>query len=194
MMLLGAPLTALAQEEEAQEIPQILIEEGEGFELPELLPAEEETAEIPAAPEAEEDPPADGGGEEEEPEGPDGFPAADEEMIGNTTDSSQLATRYELSDLYGQTLTASATFNGKTYTAEKQSDGRYLVRIPNISAHMLGDMITIRGTAGSEFTVQVCALSYVRSVLANAGSTEAAKNGLSSLYAYCAATMAYRNR
>ena len=94
----------------------------------------------------------------------------------------------------GKTLTASATFNGKTYTAEKQSDGRYLVRIPNISAHLLGDMITIKGTAGSEFTVQVCALSYVRSVLNNAGSTEAAKNGLSSLYAYYEATMAYRKK
>ena len=94
----------------------------------------------------------------------------------------------------GAAITASATFNGKTYTAVKQSDGRYLVRIPNISAHMLGDMITINGTAGSAFTVQVCALSYVRSVLNNAGSTEAAKNGLASLYAYYDATMAYRKK
>ena len=93
----------------------------------------------------------------------------------------------------GTTLTASATFNGKTYTAVKQADGRYLVRIPNISAHQLGDMITVSGTAGSAFTVQVSALSYTRSILNNASSNKAAKDGLSALYAYYTAVLAYRS-
>ena len=91
----------------------------------------------------------------------------------------------------GKTLTASATFNGKTYTAVKQSDGRYLVQIPNISAHQLGDMITITGTAGTAFSVQVSALSYTRSVLNSTSTNQAAKDGLSALYAYYSAVLAY---
>ena len=92
----------------------------------------------------------------------------------------------------GKTLTASATFNGKTYTAVKQSDGRYLVQIPNISAHQLGEMITVTGTAGTAFSVKVSALSYTRSVLNNTSSNTAAKDGLSALYQYYTAVLAYR--
>ena len=94
----------------------------------------------------------------------------------------------------GTSLTASATFNGKTYQAVKQSDGRYLVRIPDIAAHQLGDMITVRGNAGGTFTVQVSALSYVRSVLNNGGSTMTEKNGLAALYSYYKAVLAYRGQ
>ncbi len=82
--------------------------------------------------------------------------------------------------------------NTKKVTPVKQSDGRYLIRIPGISAHKLGDMITITGTAGKTFTVRVSALSYVRSVLNNFYATTAAKNCLASLYMYYADTMAYR--
>ena len=80
----------------------------------------------------------------------------------------------------------------KTVAPVKQSDGRYLIRISGISAHKLGDTISISGEAGKMFTVEVSALSYVRSVLNNSTSTEMAKNALSALYAYYAATMAYR--
>ena len=82
----------------------------------------------------------------------------------------------------------------KTVTPVKQSDGRYLIRVSGISAHKLGDMMTVSGTAGKAFEVQVCALSYVRSVLNSTSTSEAAKNGLSSLYAYYVATMAYRKK
>ena len=91
----------------------------------------------------------------------------------------------------GVTLTASAVFNGKTYRVEKQADGRYLVRIPDISAHQLGDMITVNGSCGGAFTVRVSALSYVRSVLAN-DMPAADRNGMSALYGYYAAVIAYR--
>ena len=91
----------------------------------------------------------------------------------------------------GTALTASATFNGKTYKAVKQPDGRYMVQIPDIAAHQLGDMITVSGNAGGAFTVQVSALSYVRSVLAN-NLTVPEKNGLSALYQYYTAVLAYR--
>ena len=92
----------------------------------------------------------------------------------------------------GVTLTASAVYNGKTYSAVKQDDGRYMVRIPNIPAHRLGDMITITGDAGGEFTVRVSALSYARSVLASTATNKAAKDGLSALYEYYAAVVAFR--
>ena len=92
----------------------------------------------------------------------------------------------------GVTLTASAEFGGKTYEAVKQNDGRYLVRIPGISAHQLGDMITITGNAGGAFTVKVSALSYTRSVLNSGTAGKAAKDGVSALYAYYAAVLAYR--
>ena len=36
----------------------------------------------------------------------------------------------------GTALTASTTYDGKTYKAELQSDGRYMIRIPDISAQM----------------------------------------------------------
>ena len=91
----------------------------------------------------------------------------------------------------GTALTASTTFDGKTYKAELQSDGRYLIRIPDISAHKLGDTITIRGTAGSSFTVNVSALSYVRSVLSN-NMTAEEQNGMAAFYEYYKAVMAYR--
>ena len=88
--------------------------------------------------------------------------------------------------------------SGKDITSSvtplETSDGRYMIQIEGISAHQLGDMITITGEAGGKFTVQVCALSYVRSVLNNSSSTKAAKDGMASLYAYYAATMAYRQK
>ena len=94
------------------------------------------------------------------------------------------------------TLTIYEQWSGNTVrstvTPEKLSDGRYLIRISGISAHKLGDTISITGEAGKMFTVDVSALSYVRSVLNNSGQSEAAKKALSALYAYYAATMAYR--
>ncbi|MBR6206552.1 MAG: leucine-rich repeat domain-containing protein [Oscillospiraceae bacterium] len=92
----------------------------------------------------------------------------------------------------GTALTASATFNGKTYRAAKQPDGRYMVQIPDIAAHQLGDMITVTGSAGGAFSVMVSALSYTRSVLAN-NLTVPEKDGLSALYHYYKAVLAYRN-
>lgn len=92
----------------------------------------------------------------------------------------------------GTELTASATFNGTTYNAEQQSDGRYRIRIPGIAAHQLGDTITITGNAGGEFTVRVSALSYARSVLNNDSFDEYAKNAMAALYYYYDAVMQYR--
>ena len=93
------------------------------------------------------------------------------------------------------TIREEATGNETTkeVTPVKQSDGRYLIRISGISAHKLGDMIIISGTAGNPFWVYVSALSYARSVLYNSSASgKAAKDCMCAMYAYYAATMAYR--
>ena len=78
-----------------------------------------------------------------------------------------------------------------SYTPVKQADGRYLVTIPNISAHRLGDKVTVTGKAGGSFTVVVSPLSFVRDVLKNETATESL-DGLSAFYAYYAAAIAYK--
>jgi hypothetical protein len=92
----------------------------------------------------------------------------------------------------GTELTASAEFNGNTFEAEKLADGRYRVRIPDISAHQLGDTVTVTGEAGGTFTVAVAPLSYVRSVLNSASFGETAKNSMAAMYTYFEKVMAYR--
>ncbi len=84
------------------------------------------------------------------------------------------------------------TTTTKAYVPEKQADGRYLVTVPNISAHKLGDKVTVTGNAGGSFTVVVSPLSFVRDVLKNETKTESL-NGLSSLYAYYMAAIAYKS-
>ena len=92
----------------------------------------------------------------------------------------------------GTELTATAKFNGNVFRAEKQADGRYRVRITGISAHQLGNTITITGSAEGAFTVKVSALAYVRSVLKNS-SDKAARDCMAALYRYYEAVIAYRN-
>ena len=81
-----------------------------------------------------------------------------------------------------------------SYTPVKQSDGRYLVTIPNISAHRLGDMIEITGqdNVKNVFTVDVSPLSFVRDVLTHEAANTNSCDGLSSLYAYYTAAIAYK--
>ena len=93
----------------------------------------------------------------------------------------------------GTELIASATFNGKTFTAVKQADGRYRIRVSGISAHLLGETITITGTAGSDFTITVSALAYARAVLNSAAFGADAKNAMAALYRYYAAVKAYNS-
>ena len=81
---------------------------------------------------------------------------------------------------------------GTENVAVKQSDGRYLVYIEGISAHNLGRVYTIQVTAGSSFEVNVCALSYVETMLASETSSDLLKTLVVSLYRYYDKTMQYR--
>ena len=81
-----------------------------------------------------------------------------------------------------------------SYTAVKQSDGRYKVTIPNISAHQLGDTYTITAsTTNGTAKCSLSALSYVYAVL-DGNSNNTAKNAVSSLYIYYDATLNYRSK
>ena len=60
-----------------------------------------------------------------------------------------------------------------------------------ISAHRLGDTITITGTAGSDFTITLSALSYARAVLNSEAFNADAKNTMAAFYQYYAAVKAY---
>ena len=107
-------------------------------------------------------------------------------FLKTTDGSAPTNVRVTVTETGGKTTTTS-------YTPVKQADGRYLVTIPNISAHRLGDMVTISGEADGGFMVEVSALSFVRDVLTYNTDRES-RDGMSSLYAYYAAAAAYRGQ
>ena len=90
-----------------------------------------------------------------------------------------------------------ATVNGESAAATKQKDGRYLVTIPNIGAHKLGETFTVKAvTTNGETTVTVSALSYVKGVL-DAYTSEStkdvnARNAVAAIYAYYEAAAEFR--
>ena len=110
----------------------------------------------------------------------------DLEVFLQTTDGSA-PTDVTVSILRQTTGTTTRT----TVTPVKQADGRYRITIPSISAHRLGDRVTITGSAGGTFKVEVSPLSLVFDVLTNS-TDKAARDGLSSFYAYSEAAYEYR--
>ncbi len=85
--------------------------------------------------------------------------------------------------------------NGETVSAEPSGE-LYLVTIPGIMAHQLGDVYTLTAEKDGETvaSIQVSAMSYVQQIL-NASSyaeNTNALNGNASLYAYYAAAEAYK--
>ena len=88
----------------------------------------------------------------------------------------------------------SVTVDGKTATATKKGD-RYLVIIPNIGAHKLGDAyMVVATTANGDTTVTVSALSYVNGILnADAyANIQTAQNAVAAIYAYYDAAIKYQ--
>ena len=92
--------------------------------------------------------------------------------------------------------------SNETYL-ERGSDGRYMVEIANIPAHLLGETHVIHVYTGDNcfstdtdgFTrVDVSAMSYVYGILTSAAYADnhAAKAGVASLYAYWQAAQAYK--
>ena len=94
----------------------------------------------------------------------------------------------------GTAVDMSASFGGKTYQAEKQSDTVWVVKITGIKATHLGDTITVTGNAGGNFTITVSALSYVRSILEGGDKySEDARKTVAALYQYYEAAEKFKN-
>ena len=82
----------------------------------------------------------------------------------------------------------------KDYSAVKQNDGRWLVKITDISADKLGEAYTISVTAGRDKNeLTVSPLSYVNAALSNITNllNFKAKDAVSSFYKYYEAVVAY---
>ena len=89
----------------------------------------------------------------------------------------------------GYTGDFSVTVDGQASTAALQSDGRYKLVIPGISAHKLGTTYNVIVTTESgESTVKVSAMSYVKSMLdyyiGNSSQDIAGQNAAVALYYY----------
>ena len=95
---------------------------------------------------------------------------------------------------YDGTL-SSVTVDGDSFTPTKKG-GRYIVSIPNISAHELSTTHTIVvETANGTTTVTVSALSYVKAMLDNAPTGDLSstyKNAARALYCYSKAADDYK--
>ncbi len=98
---------------------------------------------------------------------------------------------------------ATAKWGDEEYALKKEG-GRFVVKIPNIAAHQLGETYNINVSTGdncyqqvtSVYTqVQVSAMSYVYAMLTSEAyaNNVKAKNAVASLYAYWQAAQAYLN-
>ena len=74
----------------------------------------------------------------------------------------------------------------------KQSDGRYCLLIPGISAHKLGETYTI--VVDGTMTIQMSALTYAHGVLQSDTMTDATKQAVAALNAYYNAAIEYKNK
>ncbi len=84
-----------------------------------------------------------------------------------------------------------ATLNGVSVGVETLSDGRFRVAVPKIAAHRLGETYRVTlNTDGYITTVDVSAMSYVKSILASS-TNQKQINMVIALYKYYAAAEAY---
>jgi hypothetical protein len=84
--------------------------------------------------------------------------------------------------------------NEDAYEARKVSATRWCVSVPNISAHKLGDGVTVHGvTDGGDFSLTASPLAYVNIALASNIVDDAGKTALCAFYKYYETAMAYRS-
>ena len=84
--------------------------------------------------------------------------------------------------------------SGESFSAEKQSDGTYLVSITGIPAHELGTQhtVTINVDGKEKFDVKVSALTYADLVLQSGSQPTKLQEAVIALYKYYTATAQYR--
>lgn len=102
---------------------------------------------------------------------------------------------FTVDDTYGkEPVIAVKDANGNTVETQltKQSDGRYCLLIPGISAHKLGETYTI--VVDDVMTIQMSALTYAHGVLQSDAMTAATKQAVAALNAYYNAAIEYKNK
>ena len=83
--------------------------------------------------------------------------------------------------------------DGDYIEAAPQPDGRYMISIENISAHMLGNMYEVTISAGgAERTLNISALSYAQAVLSSERQGDDAKAAMCALLYYYQCAMDYK--
>ena len=97
----------------------------------------------------------------------------------------------------GGTLTATGTMPEMgPATPTPQADGSLVLRLDGIPAHLLANRLTVDGTAGpDEFSVNVCALSYVRTVFSSEdlSKQQSKLDALAAFLEYYKASIAYKS-
>ena len=85
--------------------------------------------------------------------------------------------------------------DGTENVAVRREDGRYVITIPNISAHLLGQKYLIHGEADGEYYATLSALTYLDAVLGipEYQGNVAMQNAMLALYNYYQAVIAYRS-
>ena len=78
------------------------------------------------------------------------------------------------------------------YKLTQVSDTRWCITVPNISAHKLGDTVTVSGGTNQDgFSLSASPLAYVKIALKSSAVSEAGKNALCAFYQYYASAMSY---
>ncbi len=102
---------------------------------------------------------------------------------------------FTVDDTYGKKpVIAVKDANGNMVETQltKQSDGRYCLLIPGISAHKLGETYTI--VVDDVMTIRMSALTYAHGVLQSDAMTAATKQAVAALNAYYNAAIEYKNK
>ena len=119
-------------------------------------------------------------------------PDADEKAKMQRELDSETAIKVYFKPSSDYTGTPTVTVDGNDYTATK-TGGRWVVVIPNISAHELIDSHTIvLTTAKGTATVTVSALSYVKGALDYYTEDADSQNAMAAIYAYSKAAQDFK--
>ena len=78
-----------------------------------------------------------------------------------------------------------AYIDNDAYKLTQVSDTRWCITVPNISAHKLGDTVTVSGrTNQGSFSLSASPLTYVRVALGDSTVSDAGKTALCAFYKY----------
>ena len=80
------------------------------------------------------------------------------------------------------------------YKLTQVSDTRWCITVPNISAHKLGDTVTVSGGTNQDgYSFNASPLAYIRIALNSSTVSDTGKTALCAFYKYYEAAMAYRD-